>query len=110
MKTTLAIICVACGALCGSALATASESSSSDTTEAVAYVKDSTITTKVKAKLAAEHITSIERIHVATDKDGVVWLSGTATTQKAADKALSLARETEGVRDVHSHIRIKSID
>ncbi len=35
-------------------------------------VKDSVITTKVKAKLAAEHITSLGRIHVDTGRDGVV--------------------------------------
>ena len=46
---------------------------------AVVFVKDSAITTKIKTKLAADHITSLERIHVDTDKDGVVWLSGTAT-------------------------------
>ena len=61
-----------------------------------------------KGKLAAEHITSLERIHVDTDKNGVVWLSGTASTQKAADKAVSIARETDRVTDVHSDIRVKS--
>jgi hypothetical protein len=58
--------------------------------------------------LAAEHITSLERIHVDTDKDGIVWLSGTASTRKAADKAVSIARDTEHVKDLHSHITIKS--
>jgi hyperosmotically inducible periplasmic protein len=46
-----------------------------------AFVKDSMITTKIKSKLAADHITSLGRIKVDTDKDGVVWLSGTARTQ-----------------------------
>ena len=73
-------------------------------------MKDSAITTEVKSKLAAEHITSLERIHVDTDKNGVVWLSGSASTREAADKAVSIARGTEHVTHVHSDITIKSAD
>jgi hyperosmotically inducible protein len=47
---------------------------------------------------------------VDTDKDGVVWLTGSARTQEAIDKAVSIARETEGVKNVHSHIKIKKDD
>jgi hyperosmotically inducible protein len=50
----------------------------------------------------------LERIHVDTDRDGVVWLSGTASTRKAADKAVSIARDTEHVKDVHSNITVKN--
>jgi len=110
MKTGLVITCLACGTLLGSAVALAAEDSTSDTSHAVAYVKDSAITTDIKTKLAAEHITSLERIHVGTDKDGVVWLSGTARTQAAIDKAVSIARDTDRVTDVHSDIRVKSTD
>jgi len=72
------------------------------------FVKDSTITTEIKSKLAADHVTSLERIHVDTDKDGVVWLSRAASTRRAADKAGSIARDTEHVKDVHSDITVKS--
>ena len=75
-----------------------------------AYVKDSAITTKIKAKLASEHIKSLGRIHVDTDQSGVVWLRGTAKTQEAADRAVDIARETEGVRDVHSKITVRHHD
>ncbi len=75
-----------------------------------AFVKDSVITTKVKSKLAAEHIKSLGRVHVDTDENGVVWLRGTAGTQEAADKAISLARETEGVTSVRSHIKVRHDD
>jgi len=109
MKTRIAITCVVCSTLIGSAVALAADSTS-DTSHAVAYVKDSAITTDVKTKLAAEHITSLERIHVDTDKDGVVWLSGSASIQKAVDKAVSIARETDHVTNVHSDIRVKSAD
>ena len=74
------------------------------------FVKDSVITTKVKTKLAAEHITSLGNIHVDTDADGVVWLHGTAHTQEAADKAVAIARETDGVKGVHSRIKVKKDD
>ena len=88
----------------------AADDSTSETSHAMAFVKDSAITTEIKTRLAAEHMTSLERIHVDTDKDGVVWLSGTARTQKAADKAVSIARTIERVKDVHSDITVKSAD
>lgn len=109
MKTKLAITYLICGTLLGSAVALAQDSDT-DRPHPKAFVKDSAITTKIKTKLAAEHITSLGRIHVDTDKNGVVWLTGSARTQEAIDKAVSIARETEGVKDVHSHIKIKKDD
>ena len=70
------------------------------------YVRDSVITTKVKARLAAEHLTSLARIHVDTDANGVVYLSGTAQSQDAIDTAIRLARDTEHVRDVRSDLTV----
>src|SRR6202166_2274959 len=102
MKNKLAIICVVFGTLLGSAMARADQDSDTDRSHPKAFVKDSAITTKIKAKLAAEHITSLGRIHVDTDKDGVVWLSGHARSQEAIDKAVSIAGDTEGVKDVHN--------
>jgi hyperosmotically inducible protein len=96
--------------LLGSTAAIADQDSTSDSAHAMRFVKDSAITTEVKSKLAAEHITSLERIHVDTDKNGVVWLSGTASTREAADKAVSIARNTDHVTSVHSDITIKSAD
>lgn len=74
------------------------------------FVTDSAITTKIKAKLATDHITSLGRIHVDTDKDGVVWLSGTARTQEAINDAVAIARATENVRAVQSDISIRADD
>lgn len=74
------------------------------------FVKDSAITTKIKTKLAAEHLTSLGRIHVDTDKDGVVWLSGSARSQEGIDKAIAIARETEHVRSVHNDLVVKLDD
>ncbi|MGB6603771.1 MAG: BON domain-containing protein [Steroidobacteraceae bacterium] len=73
-----------------------------------AFVKDSVITTKVKTKLAAEHLSSLARIRVNTDADGIVWLSGTAPTRAAAKHAETVARETEGVAGVKNGIQIRN--
>ena len=63
-----------------------------------------------KARLAAEHITSLARIHVDTDANGVVYLSGTAQSQEAIDTAIRLTRDTEHVRGVHSDIALHDHD
>jgi len=71
-----------------------------------AFVKDSVITTKIKASLAAQHVRSLVHIKVDTDDHGVVWLSGKARHQDDIDAAVAIARATEGVRGVHSDIRL----
>jgi hyperosmotically inducible protein len=77
-------------------------------TDTGTYVKDSAITTKVKAKLAAKHMSTLTNIKVDTDKDGVVWLSGTAPTKDAADLAELTAKDTDGVRAVHNKIVVSN--
>jgi hyperosmotically inducible protein len=110
MKPTLAICCVLFGALLAPAAVVVAQDSDADRSHPVAFVKDSAVTMAIKTKLAAEHLTSLGRIHVDTDKDGVVWLSGSARSQEAADKAVSIARDTEHVRAVHSDIKIRQDD
>lgn len=75
-----------------------------------AFVKDSVITTKIKSRLATEHLTSLGRIHVDTDANGVVWLTGSARSQEAIDRAVSIARDTEGVKDVKSTLELRKDD
>ena len=72
-----------------------------------AFIKDSVITTKIKAKLATEHFSSLTQLKVDTDASGIVWLNGTAASQAEADKAVSIARSTKGVTAVKSEIVIK---
>ncbi len=76
----------------------------SDTSHPGAYVKDSVITTKVKAKLVAKHMSTLTNIKVDTDNQGIVWLSGKAPTQDASDLAAMLAKDTDGVTSVHNKI------
>ncbi len=96
-------------ALCAPLLAHATDGTS-DRKHPAAFVKDSVITTKIKAKLAAEKMSSLARIRVDTDREGMVVLSGRARTQAAVDKAESIAREVEGVTSVQNNIKVKKDD
>ena len=81
--------------------------SDTDRNKPATFVKDSVITTKIKSKLASEHLGSVKHIQVDTDKDGVVWMSGTVNNQGEAEKAITIARNTEGVRSVHSELKVQ---
>ena len=82
----------------------------SDRKHPTAYVKDSVITTKIKAKLAEEKMSSLEHIKVDTDSNGAVYMRGSVKSKEEADKAVSIARATEGVTSVKSNLRIKKDD
>lgn len=86
----------------------AGHAADAEKSSATEYVKDSVITTKIKAELAAEKMSSLVKINVDTDKAGVVTLSGTANSQSAIDKAVSIARGVKGVTAVHNQIKIMS--
>jgi hyperosmotically inducible protein len=86
----------------------ADQTMDSDISHADTYVKDSVITTKVKAKLAEKHMSTLMNIHVDTDRQGIVWLSGKAPTQDASDLAEMIAKSTEGVIGVHNKILVQN--
>jgi hyperosmotically inducible protein len=71
-----------------------------------AYVKDSVITSKVKADLAAVKLASLVKIQVETDNAGMVTLSGSTATQAAKDKAVSVAQAVKGVTSVDNQIKV----
>lgn len=106
MKIKLATACF----IIGTSLAPVAFAADSDTdrNKPATFVKDSAITTKIKSKLATENLASLATIHVDTDKDGVVWISGTAKTQQDIDRAVSIAKGTEGVRSVKNELKVKS--
>jgi hyperosmotically inducible protein len=81
--------------------------SDSDRSNPANYVKDSVITTKIKTKLAADHLGSMKHVKVDTDRNGGVWMTGTANSQEAVDKAVAIARNTEGVKSVHSDLKVQ---
>jgi len=67
---------------------------------------DARITAAIKAKLVRDPDLSVWNISVNTT-DGVVTLSGTASSAENIGKAVFLAMETEGVRQVISTLQVK---
>ena len=109
MNTKLAATCFIIGTLFAPMLAHAADGDT-DRKHPMTFVEDSVITTKIKAKLANEKMTSLVKVKVDTDAKGAVVLSGTTKTKEQADKAVALARETEGVTSVKSTIQVKKDD
>ncbi len=81
--------------------------SDTDSSHPGTFVKDSVITTKVKSKLAAKHMSTLTAIKVDTDANGAVWLSGKAPTKDAKDLAAMVAKDTDGVTSVHNAIVVE---
>src|SRR5258708_4485432 len=65
------------------------------------------VTTKVKAKLAADSAVEATEVDVDT-KDRVVTLSGTVDNDAAKTQAVALARGTEGVADVVDNLTVSA--
>lgn len=80
------------------------------TREAAEEVKDATkdaaVTTKIKGKYALDKEVSALNVSVNTT-EGVVTLSGTASSYDAISKAMLIAMDTEGVKQVVSTIQVK---
>jgi len=70
------------------------------------WVKDSVVTTKIKTLLAAEKMSSLALVHVETDANGLVQLSGTVSSQADKDKAEQIARGVDGVKLVDNQLMI----
>lgn len=66
---------------------------------------DAGITTSVKSRLAADDTVKAYQVNVDT-QNHVVTLSGDLETAAAKDRALAIARETDGVRDVIDQLRV----
>lgn len=107
MTYKLATACLVIGTLMTPMVAYSADSDTDRSNPGV-FVKDSIITTKVKTKLASEHLSSIANVSVDTDKDGIVFLSGTVRSQEEANRAIALARDTEGVKAVNSKLTVQA--
>jgi osmotically-inducible protein OsmY len=70
-------------------------------------IDDAGITTAVKAKLAAEKVSTLTRIDVDTNQ-GVVALNGTVRTVEDKERTEQIARQVKGVRDVVNNLRIQA--
>ena len=107
MNTKLVTTCLLAGALL-LPMAGYTADGDADRSSPKAFVKDSIITTKIKAKLAKEKPSSLVHIRVDTDKKGIVSLSGNARNQRAIDKAVAIAYGVKGVTFVQNDIEIKA--
>jgi len=63
------------------------------------------VTAKIKAKMALDDTVKARRIDVTTS-GATVTVSGTVASKAEHDRALALARETDGVSVVVDHLRI----
>jgi len=69
-------------------------------------VSEAGITAKIKAKMALDDSVKSRSINVTTD-ESVVTLSGTVESVKEHDRAIALARETDGVSQVIDRLRVQ---
>jgi hyperosmotically inducible periplasmic protein len=70
------------------------------------HIDDTTITTTVKTKLAAEKGTTLTRIQVDTDR-GVVQLSGVVDSAAEKSRAEQITRGVGGVKGVKNSLQVK---
>jgi hyperosmotically inducible protein len=107
MKTILTTACFVIGAALTPVSLHAADMDK-DRSSPKEFVKDSVITSKIKAEMAKDKEVSAMRIKVDTDANGVVQLSGTAKSQAEADKAESIAKNVKGVTSVKNDIQIQA--
>jgi len=91
--------------LVAAAMAVAATGARADDVKSDQPVKDSFITTKVKAELAKDKGTNARDIHVTT-KDGVVMLDGTVASQAEKELAEQDAKKIKGVISVHNGLTV----
>ena len=72
------------------------------------WVKDSVVTTKIKTQLAASKVSSLATVHVETDANGWVELTGKVASQAEKDRAESIAKAVEGVKSVDNKLTISA--
>jgi hyperosmotically inducible protein len=73
----------------------------------LACQSDAVITTTVKTKLAADSHVKASEINVDT-RNAVVTLTGNVDSQEAKSRAIQLARDTKGVREVKDMIAVRT--
>ena len=110
MISRIKILCLMTVTLMAPAVVYAVDEDQGDHVDARVVVKDSTITSEIRAKLAEQHSRTMSRIDVDTDDHGIVKLSGQVWTQEEMDKAVAIARDVQGVREVKNDLKIKHDD
>jgi osmotically-inducible protein OsmY len=97
-RRLLMVICVAClaSSCAGMAMRPATASAATD---------DATITARVKTVLLNDTEVSATKIDVRTD-NGVVTISGSVRSKAEEARAIELARQVSGVKDVRSTLQV----
>jgi len=71
-----------------------------------AYLDDASVTTRVKSAFAADQAVAATSISVET-LNGTVQLSGFAKSQAEKNRAVEIARKTDGVKAVRNDIVVR---
>jgi hyperosmotically inducible protein len=95
-----------CTALLVGGAATTAYQTGKDEREPEVIASDSAITTRIKSKYAADSVVGVFDIGVRT-YEGEVTLSGAVSSDMARDVAVTLAKDTGGVKSVASQIVVK---
>jgi hyperosmotically inducible protein len=66
-------------------------------------VSDGALTTKIKSKMALDDLVNARKINVDT-KNRVVTLTGTVSSERERERAVALAKETNGVARVEDKL------
>jgi hyperosmotically inducible protein len=72
------------------------------------WVKDSVVTTKIKTQLAASKVSSLATVHVDTDANGYVQLTGKVASPAEKDRAEAIAKAVEGVKSVDNQLTVSA--
>ena len=110
MKLNFATSCFVIAALLSPLAAAQAADAGALPTQPLSPAKDSAIAAKIKDRLAEEQTVNLAQVSVAADQDGTVVLSGKVETRTAEEKAVSIARDTAGVKLVTSRIQIINSD
>jgi osmotically-inducible protein OsmY len=87
----------------------AGQPATTDQESAGQSVDDAVVTAKVKARLVDDEVTKASQIEVATFK-GVVQLSGSVDSEEARSRAVELAKNVGGVKDVKDSLQVRRSD
>lgn len=89
----------------GDALGTAADATKSAAKTTGRATSDGWITTKIKSKFVGDKLLKGSDIKVSTN-GGIVTLSGTVPTEAGRDRAIAVAKDTNGAKDVVDNLTV----
>ena len=107
MKIQLATSCILLATVLAPIVVPAADQGA-DAKQSVAFVKDSELTARIKARLAEGKFASLPNITIESDAKGAVFLSGKVDSVREADKIILTVHRIEGVKAVKSLFSVPS--